>query len=137
MPNKITCNTDGLKATTQSLALDPVHTRFVEEEAATALTAEIEFGNNESAEFEVYDFTDGGFTYVVDVDRVVKNADGTTTVIESWVRNGNHCTSGEYLQTQTLGLSVTATETTSSGGATGNSLTTACQIHVRPKGRPG
>ena len=131
---KVTCRIDGTLLASQAIGLRPVHTRFVETNPATVLTAEIDVGSGETVDFEVYDFVDPttGQRYEVHVDRIEDTAN-PSTVLETWERNDTHCISGEYHQHQVINLKVTASESSSSGSS--GSLTGLCSIHVQPVGR--
>lgn len=134
---KITCPAVGYPVTVQNedeVWLKPDHPRFVEEEPTDELTAEFDFPEGESAQFEVHDFEANQTPYEVSVDRVAVRPNGSTTVLESWARNGTKVVSGEYHTQQVLDLQITARDTSSSSG---NTLKTSCKIHVRPIGLPG
>lgn len=124
------CKMEGIFLDPQKVGLNPAHVRFTEAMAGVDLTAEIEFDEGESAQFEAHDFTHEGKLYRV---RVEQQSNGVEVI---WARNGTCCTSVEITETQLIEFKLIAEETDTNGNATGNELTSACRLLVRPKGRP-
>lgn len=116
----INCNINSSQAT----ELDSGH-QYLEEVRSDEFLYELDVDNNESVDFGIDDFTQGGTSYTISVTATPTGGSPVT-----WTHNGTGCVSPQESAPVELTLVVTATP------SSGSPVTGGGIIRIEPKGKP-